>query len=67
MSVTDSRKGGCNLKRETVIKVLKRYAKGLIVMEKEAEKENFPKDEERYRFDAMAMEQAIKMIERSNT
>lgn len=54
------------MKRETVVKVLRRYAKGLIAMENEAEKENFPRDAERYGFDAEAMEQAIKMIERSN-
>ena len=43
------------MKIETVEKVLKRYAKGLQVMEDEAMTQNESKDAERYRLDKNAM------------
>ena len=51
------------MKIETVEKVLKRYAKGLQVMEDEAMTQNESKDAERYRLDKNAMYEAIKIIE----
>lgn len=51
------------MKDETVIKVLKRYAKGLQCMENEATMQDEPKDAERYRFDKEVMCRAIEIIE----
>ena len=52
------------MKRELVIKVLNRYAKGLNAMQLEALSDDMPKDAERYRFDARALEQAINIIKK---
>ena len=51
------------MKKETVVKVLRRYASGLQSMEVEAMAQNEPKDAEHYRFDKNVMNEAIKMIE----
>ena len=51
------------MKKETVVKVLRRYAIGLRSMEVEAMAQNEPKDVEHYRFDKNVMNEAIKMIE----
>lgn len=52
------------MKKETVVKVLQRYASGLQSMETEAMVQNEPKDAERYRFDKNVMHEAIEMIEK---
>ena len=51
------------MKKETVVKVLQRYASGLQSMEVEAMTQNEPKDAERYRFDKNVMYEAIELIE----
>ena len=58
--------GDINLKRETVLKKLKGYAKSLAFMEQESIMQNYPTDTEHYRFDKLVFEEAIKIIERSN-
>lgn len=50
-----------------MLKILKRYAKSLQVMENEALLQNENADAEHYKVDRLAMEQAIKCVERSNT
>ena len=57
------------MKRETVLKVLKRYIKGLNVMYVEELNGDYPKLAEHYKFDIEALTQAIKIIEKegSNT
>lgn len=54
------------MKRETVLKKLKRYAKSLAFMEEESIVQNEPADAEHYKVDRLAFEEAIKIIERSN-
>ena len=51
------------MKKETVVKVLRRYAIGLRSMEVEAMAQNEQTDAEHYRFDKNVMYEAIKMIE----
>ena len=51
------------MKKETVVKVLRRYASGLQSMENEAVAQNETTDAEHYRFDKNVMIEAIKMIE----
>ena len=51
------------MKKETVVKALRRYAIGLRSMEIESIAQNEPKDAEHYRFDKNVMIEAIKMIE----
>ena len=51
------------MKKETVVKVLRRYAIGLRSMEVEAMAQNEPTDAKHYRFDKNVMIEAIKMIE----
>ena len=51
------------MKKETVVKVLKRYAIGLRSMEVEAMAQNEPTDAERYRFNKNVMYEAIELIE----
>ena len=51
------------MKKETVIKVLQRYASSLRSMEIESIAQNEPRDAEHYRFDKNVMYEAIKMIE----
>ena len=55
------------MKTETVLKILKRYKKGLEVLNLEAQLKGESKDSEHYRNDQIAFETAIKIIERSNT
>ena len=54
------------MKRETVLKKLKGYAKSLAFMEQESIMQNYPADTEHYKVDRLAFEEAIKIIERSN-
>ena len=54
------------MKVETVLKILARYSKGLEKMEQECSNTD-SKDAEHYKTDKIAMEQAIKIIERSST
>jgi hypothetical protein len=54
------------MKSKTVIKILTRYAKSLQVMENEAIQQDEIADSEHYRMDRLAIEQAIKCVERSN-
>ena len=54
------------MKRETVLKKLKGYAKSLAYMEQESIANNDSVDTEHYRVDKLAFEEAIKIIERSN-
>ena len=51
------------MKKETVVKVLRRYAIGLRSMEVEAMAQNETTDAEHYCFDKNVMIEAIKMIE----
>lgn len=51
------------MKKETIIKVLKRYATGLQSMENEARMQNELKDVEHYKFDKQVMYEAIKLVE----
>ena len=55
------------LKRETVLKKLKGYAKSLAFMEQESIAQKESVDAEHYKVDRLAFEEAIKIIERSNT
>lgn len=57
------------MKREAVLKKLKRYEKSLAFMEKESMESNERADAEHYRNDRIAFNEAIKLIEsgRSNT
>jgi len=55
------------MKRETVLKKLRGYAKSLAFMEQESISANEPTDAEHYRVDKLVFEEAIKIIERSNT
>lgn len=55
------------MKQETVVKILKRYVKGLSVMEQESISQGNTIDAEHYMVDRKAFEQAIKFVERSNT
>lgn len=50
------------MKTETVVKVLRRYVKGLQAMENEAVMESSG-DAKQYRFDKIALEQALEMLE----
>jgi len=54
------------MKRETVLKKLRGYAKSLAFMEQESIAANEPVDTEHYKVDKLAFEEAIKIIERSN-
>lgn len=54
------------MKTITVLKILKRYEKSLSVMENEALRDSCSTDAEHYRNDKVAMQEAIKIIERSN-
>lgn len=60
------KRGVNKIKTNTVIKILTRYKKGLALMEQEA-LSKASADAEHYRTDRLALEQAIKIIERSNT
>ena len=51
------------MKKETIVKVLKRYAAGLQSMENEARMQNELKDVEHYKFDKQVMYEAIKLVE----
>jgi hypothetical protein len=55
------------MKTTTVLKILKRYQKSLAFMENESISEGNKADAEHYKVDRIAMEEAIKHIERSNT
>ncbi len=55
------------MKRETVLKKLKGYAKSLAFMEQESILNNDSVGTEHYRVDKLAFIEAIKIIERSNT
>lgn len=52
------------MKRETAIKILKRYAKSLSVMEREALMNGERTDAEHYKIDKVAMETAIESLKR---
>lgn len=54
------------MKSKTVVKILTRYAKSLQVMENEAIQQNEIADADHYKVDRLAIEQAIKCVERSN-
>lgn len=54
------------MKRETIIKKLRRYAKSLAFMENEAMQADKQADAEHYRNDKLAFEESINIIERSN-
>ena len=51
------------MKIETVIKVLKRYAKGLNVMACDCKTEEEKIDKQHYQFDKQVFEEAIRLIE----
>lgn len=51
------------MKKETIVKVLKRYAAGLQSMENEARMQNELKDVEHYKFDKQVMYEAVKLVE----
>ena len=51
------------MKVETVIKVLKRYAKGLNVMACDCKTEDEKADKQHYQFDKQVFEEAIRLIE----
>ena len=51
------------MKVETVIKVLKRYAKSLNVMACDCKTEDEKVDKEHYQFDKRVFEEAIRLIE----
>lgn len=51
------------MKDETIIKVLKRYAKGLNVMACDCKTKEEQIDKQHYEFDKKVFEQAIKIIE----
>ena len=53
---------GVKMKRETIIKVLNRYCKGLYAMEQEAITTGESIGIEHYRFDKKAIEEAIEII-----
>lgn len=55
------------MKKETVLKKLNHYVKSLAFMEQESLMLNERVDAEQYRFDRLALEEAMKIIERSNT
>ena len=55
------------MKTETVLKKLKRYERYLQFMEAESMSQQEFKDAEHFRNDRLAFEQAIKIIEMSNT
>lgn len=55
------------MKTETIIKVLKRYERGLRVMRDMAISEKEELDAMRYEFDRNVFETVIKELERSNT
>lgn len=52
------------MKKETVIKVLNRYCKGLAAMEKQALFDKEENDAKQYHFDMCALKEAVKLIER---
>ena len=52
-----------NMKVETVIKVLKRYAKSLNIMACDCKAEDEQVDKQHYQFDKKVMEEAIRLIE----
>ena len=52
------------MKKETVMKVLNRYCKGLAAMEKQALFDKEENDAKQYHFDMCALKKAIKLIER---
>ena len=54
------------MKRETVLKKLRGYAKSLAFMEQESIAQKDAADTEHYKVDRLAFEEAIKIIERSN-
>ena len=51
------------MKKETVIKVLKRYAKSLNVMACDCKAEGEKVDRQHYQFDKQVFEEAIRLIE----
>lgn len=55
------------MKHETILKKLKGYAKLLAFLEKESIAQNESVDAEHYKVDKLVFEEAIKIIERSNT
>lgn len=67
MDVVLERERSNSLKRETILKKLKRYAKSLEFMEAESMSQQEFKDAEHFRSDVIAFQEAIKIIEGSNT
>lgn len=55
------------MKKETCIKIMQRYIKGLETMEIEARTNGDIADAEHYQMDKSAFTQAVKTMERSNT
>ena len=55
------------MKVKTIQKVLSRYIRNLNFLEQEALSQGFKNDADVYRVDRNALEQALKIIERSNT
>ena len=55
------------MKKETVIKVLKRYEKSLLALKSISINENALDDADRYDFDSLVFRKAIEELERSNT
>ena len=50
------------MKKDTILKVLRRYEKSLQTMETEARMQDEPKDAEHYKFDKTVMHEAVKLI-----